>query len=199
MKFYGCWHDLTCWGFIQIWFHMPARKVKAINTSAFKCPEIAVLLNNSEFLLKLFQPCADGDERSQRQGLLKHGEDQREDQAWRRLRVTYLLYSALIHLHQVNLERKDCALVHNYMLYSCTAPLRWLQLNTSTGAVGTLDKGGQIGDAWGFWGRGWLRGLLPLLFSYLWTNQLECCIASEGGCEIHKDLQEDFSHNHPMH
>ena len=174
---------------------MPARKVKAINTSAFKCPEIAVLLNNSEFLLKLFQPCADGDERSQRQGLLKHG----EDQAWRRLRVTYLLYSALIHLHQVNLERKDCALVHNYMLYSCTAPLRWLQLNTSTGAVGTLDKGGQIGDAWGFWGRGWLRGLLPLLFSCLWTNQLECCIASEGGCEIHKDLQEDFSHNHPMH
>ena len=65
-----------------------------------------------------------------------------------------MLYSALIHLHQVNLDRKDCALVHNYMLYSCTAPLRWLQLNTSTGAVGTLDKGGQIGDAWGFWGRG---------------------------------------------
>ena len=66
--------------------------------------------------------------------------------------MTYLLYSALIHLHQVNLNRKDCALVHNYMLYSCTAPLRWLQLNTSTGAVGTLDKGGQIGDAWGFRG-----------------------------------------------
>ena len=79
--------------------------------------------------------------------------------------MTYLLYSALIHLHQVNLDRKDCAVVHNYMLYSCTAPLRWLQLNTSTGAVGTLDNGGQIGDAWGFLGRGWLRGLLPLLFS----------------------------------
>ena len=197
MKFYGCWHDLTCWGFIQIWFHMPASKVQ-LNISAFKCSEIVVLLNDYMSSSKDFSnPVLT--ERSQRQGPLKHGEDQREDQAWRRLRVTYLLYSALIHLHQVNLERKDCALVHNYMLYSCTAPLRWLQLNTSTGAVGTLDKGGQIGDAWGFWGRGWLRGLLPLLFSYLWTNQLECCIASEGGCEIHKDLQEDFSHNHPMH
>ena len=106
--------------------------------------------------------------------------------------MTYLLYSALIHLHQVNLERKDCALVHNYMLYSCTAPLRWLQLNTSTGAVGTLDKGGQIGDAWGFWGRGWLRGLLPLLFSCLWTNQLECCIASREGVRFTKIYKRTF-------